>query len=48
MTPGLASVAAPVLDHNGHPVAGLAVTFAATPAIPTRPSPRRYAVRLRR
>ena len=28
MTPGLASVAAPVLDHNGHPVAGLAVTYA--------------------
>jgi DNA-binding IclR family transcriptional regulator len=27
VTPGLASVAAPVLDHNGHPVAGLAVTF---------------------
>ena len=28
MTPGFASVAAAVLDHNGHPVAGLAVTFA--------------------
>ena len=27
VTPGLASVAAPVLDHNGHPVAGVAVTF---------------------
>lgn len=27
VTPGFASVAAPVLDHNGHPVAGLAVTF---------------------
>src|SRR3954449_344256 len=27
VTPGLASVAAAVLDHNGHPVAGLAVTF---------------------
>src|SRR3954471_18112926 len=26
-TPGLASVAAPVLDHNGHPVAGVAVTY---------------------
>ncbi len=24
---GLASVAAPVLDHNGHPVAGVALTF---------------------
>ena len=28
MTPGLASVAAVVRDHNGHPVAGVAVTFA--------------------
>jgi DNA-binding IclR family transcriptional regulator len=28
VTPGFASVAAPVLDHNSHPVAGLAVTFA--------------------
>src|SRR3954451_18177475 len=28
VTPGLASVAAPVLDHNEHPVAGLAITFA--------------------
>jgi DNA-binding IclR family transcriptional regulator len=27
VTPGFASVAAPVLDPNGHPVAGLAVTF---------------------
>ncbi len=27
VTPGLASVAAPVLDHTGHPVAGVAVTF---------------------
>lgn len=27
VTPGLASVAAAVLDHNGHPVAGVAVTF---------------------
>lgn len=27
ITPGLASVAAPVLDHNGHPVAGVAVTY---------------------
>lgn len=32
VTPGLASVAAPVLDHNGHPVAGLAVTFPADEA----------------
>jgi DNA-binding IclR family transcriptional regulator len=28
VTPGLASVAAAVLDHNGHPVAGVAVTYA--------------------
>jgi DNA-binding IclR family transcriptional regulator len=27
VTPGFASVAAAVLDHNGHPVAGLAVTY---------------------
>src|SRR5690606_38292476 len=27
VTPGLSSVAAAVLDHNGHPVAGVAVTF---------------------
>ena len=26
VTPGMHSVAAPVLDHSGHPVAGLAVT----------------------
>ena len=27
MTPGFASVAVAVLDHAGHPVAGVAVTF---------------------
>jgi len=27
VTPGFASVAAVVLDHNGHPVAGVAVTY---------------------
>jgi DNA-binding IclR family transcriptional regulator len=27
VTPGFGSVAAPVLDHNGHPVAGVAVTY---------------------
>ncbi|WP_109471150.1 IclR family transcriptional regulator [Ornithinimicrobium cavernae] len=27
VTPGLASVASAVLDHNGHPVAGIAVTY---------------------
>lgn len=31
VTPGFASVAAPVLDHNAHPVAGLAVTYPETP-----------------
>jgi DNA-binding IclR family transcriptional regulator len=31
VTPGYASVAAPVLDHNAHPVAGLAVTYAEAP-----------------
>ncbi len=29
VTPGFASVAAAVIDHNGYPVAGLAVTYAA-------------------
>jgi len=28
VTPGLSSVASPVLDHNAHPVSGLALTFA--------------------
>jgi DNA-binding IclR family transcriptional regulator len=28
VTPGLASVASAVVDHNGHPVAGLALTYA--------------------
>ncbi len=37
VTPGLASVAAAVLDHNGHPLAGVAVTFPADdPPVPTR------------
>lgn len=30
VTPGFASVAAAVLDHNGHPVAGLAATYEVT------------------
>lgn len=34
VTPGFASVAAPVLDHNGHPVAGLALTYATGEADP--------------
>ena len=29
VTPGFASVAAPILDHVGHPVAGVAVTYPA-------------------
>jgi len=29
VTPDFASVAAPVLDHVGHPVAGIAVTYPA-------------------
>ena len=29
VTPGFASVACPVLDHTGHPIAAVAVTFAA-------------------
>ena len=34
VTPGFASVAAAVLDHNGHPVAGLALTYAVGEADP--------------
>jgi DNA-binding IclR family transcriptional regulator len=34
VTVGLASVASAVLDHNGHPVAGVAVTFPADQADP--------------
>lgn len=34
VTPGLASVAAAVLDHNNHPVAGVAITFPAREADP--------------
>ncbi|THJ04455.1 IclR family transcriptional regulator, partial [Nocardioides sp.] len=29
VTAGLSSVAAPVLDHNDHPVAGIAITYPA-------------------
>jgi DNA-binding IclR family transcriptional regulator len=36
ITPGFASVAAPVLDHNRHPVAAVAVTYLAE-AITTEP-----------
>jgi DNA-binding IclR family transcriptional regulator len=41
VTQGLASVASPVLDHNGHPVAGVAVTFPEG----TEPTPITAAVR---
>lgn len=34
VTPGLASIASAVLDHNDHPVAGLAVTFAPDGVLP--------------
>jgi len=44
VTPGLASVAAAVVDHNGHPVAGVAVTYPAD--APTEPP--RYAAEVRR
>ncbi|GCD90476.1 IclR family transcriptional regulator [Nocardioides sp. LS1] len=36
VTPGLASVAAAVLDHNGHPVAGVAVTYPVADGEPAR------------
>ena len=36
VTSGFASVAAAVLDHNGHPVAGVAVTFPSGEAAPER------------
>lgn len=44
VTPGLASVAAAVLDHNGHPLAGVAVTY----PIDEVPSPERVAQATRR
>ncbi|GAB3775902.1 DNA-binding IclR family transcriptional regulator [Nocardioides ginsengisegetis] len=46
VTPGLASVAAAVLDHNGHPVAGVAVTYPVD-AI-TDPEPARIVEHVRR
>lgn len=36
VTPGLASVGAAVVDHSGHPVAGVAVTFPASGTPPAR------------
>lgn len=34
ITPGFASVAAPALDHNGHPVAGIAITYSGDADVP--------------
>jgi DNA-binding IclR family transcriptional regulator len=48
VTPGLSSVAAAVLDHNGHPVAGLALTFAAGDAQALAEDVRRAAAALTR
>jgi DNA-binding IclR family transcriptional regulator len=50
VTAGFASVAAPVLDHNDHPVAGVAVTFPAAEVDPVALAPgvRRVADALRR
>jgi DNA-binding IclR family transcriptional regulator len=48
VTPGLASVAAAVFDHNGHPVAGVAVTFADADAVAISLHVRRTAMRLTR
>ncbi len=39
VTPGFASVAAAVLDHNGYPVAGLAVTYPSGDGSGARPAP---------
>ncbi|HET7735494.1 MAG TPA: IclR family transcriptional regulator [Nocardioidaceae bacterium] len=44
VTPGFASVASAALDHNGHPVAGVAVTYPADRAA----DPERIAVEVRR
>ena len=44
VTPGFASVAAAVLDHNGHPVAGVAVTY----PVGERPDVARLADHVRR
>ncbi len=44
VTPGFASVASAVLDHNGHPLAGVAVTYPADEA----PDPHRLAAATRR
>ena len=46
VTPGFASVAAPVLDHNGHPAAGLAITYTDARADPLAEAVRRAAAAL--
>lgn len=48
VTPGLASVAAAVFDHNRHPVAGVAVTFAGGDPEPISREVRRTAASLTR
>lgn len=48
VTPGMASVAAAVRDHNGHPVAGVAVTYADDVVVDTVTAVRRTAAALTR
>ena len=48
VTPGLASVAAAVFDHNGHPVAGVAVTYVDADPGPISDEVRRTAAGLTR
>ena len=48
VTPGLSSVAAAVVDHNGHPVAGVAVTYQAGDVEPLSTEVRRTADALTR
>jgi DNA-binding IclR family transcriptional regulator len=48
VTPGLTSVASAVLDHNGHPVAGVALTYREGDAAPFADAVRRTAAALTR
>jgi DNA-binding IclR family transcriptional regulator len=48
VTPGFASVAAPVLDHNNYPVAGVALTYASKDAADHSEAVRRTAALLSR
>lgn len=48
VTPGLASVAAAITDHNGHPVAGIAVTYEQGDAVVLSAEVRRTAASLTR